>query len=94
MDHRSGWVIVFAAFWINFIVDGSIYSFGPYLVAMQSDLQVSAESVAYIASLQFGFYQICGPMVSVLINLLGFRKVAWMGGTIAGMGESIDDGVL
>lgn len=85
-DTARGWIVVFASFWVNFLVEGSVYSFGPYVVPMVNDLKVSTKSVAFIASLQFGFYLISGPMISVLINWLGSRKVSFIGGLILCLG--------
>lgn len=86
MDSAYGWVIVFASFWICFIIDGSVFSFGPYLKPMMADLGVPNESVAFISSLQYGFYQISAPLISILINLMGFKKVAFIGGCITSLG--------
>lgn len=88
-DTAYGWIVVFASFWVNFIIDGSIYSFGPYLRPMINDLNVPANSVAFISSLQFGFYQISGPLISVLINLLGFQKVSFIGSGITCLGNCL-----
>lgn len=87
MDSAYGWIIVFASFWINFIIDGGVFSFAPYLNVMIVDLHVSNESAAFISSLQYGLYQISAPLVSILINWLGFRTVAFIGGCISGFGK-------
>lgn len=89
MDRAYGWIIVCASFWVSFINDGSIFSFGPYLQPMTADLHVSHERVALLSSLQYGFYQISAPMISILINLLGFRKVAFIGGWISCLGKQM-----
>lgn len=60
-DGGWGWVVVFAAFMSNLIVDGTIYSFGimqDEIVKSSSPVKaerVSVSTVAWVGSLLFGF---------------------------------------
>lgn len=83
----EAWGIVVASFLMTFLIDGSILSFGPYLRPMQNDLQDDAPHVAFISSVQYGCFQLSGPLIGVMVNLFGFRNVALAGGTVAGLGK-------
>jgi len=65
-DGGWGWVIVFAAFMCNLIVDGTIFSFGimqDEIVKASSPIEserVSVSTVAWVGSLLFGFTLLSG----------------------------------
>ncbi|XP_018047910.1 PREDICTED: monocarboxylate transporter 10 isoform X2 [Atta colombica] len=82
-DGGWGWVIVAASFMCNFFVDGIIFSFGVFLNDIADAFSVSKASVAFVNSLQSGFYLMAGPFVSALANRYGFRLVAILGSVIS-----------
>ncbi|KAL0106927.1 hypothetical protein PUN28_015444 [Cardiocondyla obscurior] len=82
-DGGWGWVIVAASFMCNFFVDGIIFSFGVFLNDIADAFSVSKASVAFVNSLQSGFYLMVGPFVSALANRYGFRLVAILGSVIS-----------
>lgn len=59
-DGGWGWVIVAASFMCNFFVDGIIFSFGVFLNDIADAFSVSKASVAFVNSLQSGFYLMVG----------------------------------
>ncbi|XP_076251310.1 monocarboxylate transporter 5-like [Rhynchophorus ferrugineus] len=78
-DGGWGWVIVFASFMCNLIVDGIIFSFGTFLPDIAEDFHVSKAHVTLVGSLMSGFYLIAGPFASAIANRYGFRLVALIG---------------
>lgn len=82
-DGGWGWVVVFASFMSNMIVDGIIFSFGAFLKPISKEFQVTEAHVALVGSLMSGFYLIAGPFASAVANRYGFRVVA-IGGSILG----------
>lgn len=78
-DGGWGWVIAFASFMCNLVVDGIIFSFGMFLPYIADDFGESKAKVALVGSLLSGFYLLVGPFVSALANRYGFRSVAIMG---------------
>ena len=59
-DGGWGWVVVFASFMCNLVVDGIMFSFGVFLDKMSQDFGVSNSRVALVGSLQSGFYLMAG----------------------------------
>lgn len=59
-DGGFGWIVVFASFMCNVIVDGIIFSFGILLPKISSEFDESKATTAWIGSLQTGFYLIVG----------------------------------
>lgn len=55
-DGGWGWVVVFASFMCNVIVDGIIFSFGILLLEISSTFRESKGITAWIGSLQAGCY--------------------------------------
>jgi hypothetical protein len=59
-DGGWGWVVVFAAFYCNVVVDGIIYSFGMLLKDMVDSFHESESKISIVGSLLNGFYLIAG----------------------------------
>lgn len=55
-DGGYGWVVVFAAFMINVIVDGIAYSYGVFLAELREHYQSPAGITAMVGSLLNGMY--------------------------------------
>ncbi|XP_039289346.1 monocarboxylate transporter 2 isoform X2 [Nilaparvata lugens] len=82
-DGGWGWVVVFASFFCNALVDGLVFSFGAFLSQIPESLNESKAAVSLIGSLLSGFYLIAGPVASALANRYGFRSVTVVGSAIA-----------
>jgi hypothetical protein len=59
LDGGYGWVIVFASFMCNFIIDGMGNSFGIFLPEFMKEFKVGGGSVAWAGSL------LCGSVLCV-----------------------------
>ncbi|EEZ98054.2 monocarboxylate transporter 12-B [Tribolium castaneum] len=81
-DGGWGWVVVFASFMCNMIVDGIIFSFGAFIEPIKDEFHVTKAYVALVGSLMSGFYLIAGPFASAVANRYGFRLVAIMGSVL------------
>ena len=82
-DGGWGWVICFASFACNFILDGIAYSFGILLIPLMEYFQSNRSSVAWVGSLLAGVYMTSGPLVGGLVNKFGCRPVCMVGGVVA-----------
>ncbi|KAJ8674039.1 hypothetical protein QAD02_005301 [Eretmocerus hayati] len=81
-DGGYGWVIVFASFMCNMIVDGIAYTFGMFLNDFVVYFNSSAATVSWAGSLLSGVYLMAGPVVSALTNKYGCRVVCMVGSVI------------
>lgn len=81
--HRYGWVIVFASFMCNMIVDGIAYTFGVFLGEFVKYFGEGKGKVAIVGSLLSGVYLSAGPVVSALANKYGCRAVCIAGALIS-----------
>ncbi|ALC43494.1 CG13907 [Drosophila busckii] len=82
-DGGYGWVICFASFMCNMIVDGIAYTFGIFLEAFVDYFHEGKGTVAWVGSLLSGVYLSAGPIVSALANRYGCRAVCIAGSIIA-----------
>ncbi|KRT80991.1 membrane transporter [Oryctes borbonicus] len=82
-DGGYGWVIVFASFMCNMIVDGIAYTFGVFLGEFVSYYGEPKGKTAWAGSLLSGMYLSAGPVVSALTNKYGCRTVCVAGGLIS-----------
>ncbi|KFD71499.1 hypothetical protein M514_06367 [Trichuris suis] len=85
-DGGYGWVIVFASFMANTVVDGIAYSFGIMLPELHSYFKGSVQTVAWVGSVLVGVYSLTGPVASGMINKFGARSVCIAGATIGMLG--------
>ncbi|VDK36263.1 unnamed protein product [Gongylonema pulchrum] len=77
-----GWVVVFASFCANIIVDGIIFTTGEALVGIwEQDFRTTAMQASIAQSLLTGFYLLAGPLASAFANLFGCRLVT-IGGAL------------
>ncbi|XP_026743840.1 monocarboxylate transporter 12 isoform X3 [Trichoplusia ni] len=82
-DGGYGWVVVFASFMCNMIVDGIAYTFGIFLPELVTYFGEGKGTVAWVGSLLSGFYLAAGPVVSALCNKFGCRAVCVAGSFVA-----------
>jgi len=62
-DGGWGWVVVFAAFYCNVVVDGIIYSFGMLMNDMVNTFHEPESKITIVGSLLNGFYLIAGKII-------------------------------
>ncbi|XP_015120902.1 monocarboxylate transporter 4 isoform X2 [Diachasma alloeum] len=82
-DGGYGWVVVFASFMCNMIVDGIAYTFGIFLEEFVRYFGEGKGKTAWAGSLLSGMYLSAGPVVSALTNKYGCRAVCIAGSFIA-----------
>ncbi|KAG5307624.1 MOT12 protein, partial [Pseudoatta argentina] len=78
-DGGYGWVVVFASFMCNMIVDGIAYTFGVFLGEFVKYFGEGKGKTAWVGSLLSGMYLSAGPIVSALTNKYGCRAVCMAG---------------
>ncbi|XP_012253787.1 monocarboxylate transporter 3 isoform X2 [Athalia rosae] len=81
-DGGYGWVVVFASFMCNMIVDGIAYTFGVFLGEFVTYFGEGKGKTAWVGSLLSGMYLSAGPVVSALTNKYGCRAVCIAGSFI------------
>lgn len=81
-DGGYGWVIVFASFMCNMIVDGIAYTFGVFLTEFVDYFKTGKGTAAWAGSLLSGMYLCAGPVVSALTNKYGCRAVCIAGSVL------------
>lgn len=77
-----GWVVVFAAFWSIFILDGVAFTFGSVFSDITRDIGLDESLVAFINSIAIALYFLAAPFASALINRFGFRACIMTGSVI------------
>ncbi|XP_028165847.1 monocarboxylate transporter 12 isoform X8 [Ostrinia furnacalis] len=82
-DGGYGWVVVFASFMCNLVVDGIAYTFGIFLPELVTYFGEGKGTVAWVGSLLSGVYLAAGPIVSALCNKFGCRAVCVAGSLVA-----------
>ncbi|XP_043278696.1 monocarboxylate transporter 3 isoform X2 [Venturia canescens] len=87
-DGGYGWVVVFASFMCNMIVDGIAYTFGVFLGEFVIYFDEGPGKIAWVGSLLSGMYLSAGPVVSALTNKYGCRAVC-MAGSFIGAGAFV-----
>jgi len=85
-DGGWGWVICFASFMCNLILDGLAYSFGVLLPPLVKDFDSNRGTVSWVGSLLCGVYLMSGPIVGGLVNKFGCRFVCILGSVVACIG--------
>ncbi|CAG9133596.1 unnamed protein product [Plutella xylostella] len=84
-DGGYGWVVVFASFMCNLVVDGIAYTFGIFLPELVEYFGEGKGTVAWVGSLLSGVYLAAGPVVSALCNKYGCRAVCVAGSLVASL---------
>ncbi|RWS29010.1 Monocarboxylate transporter 14-like protein, partial [Leptotrombidium deliense] len=85
-DGGYGWVIVFASFMCNLIVDGIAYTFGLFFPYFVVHFHASKGKAALVGSLLSGCYLSAGPIVGALTNKFGCRTITICGSVVAASG--------
>lgn len=66
-DGGYGWVVVFASFMCNLVVDGIAYTFGIFLPELVTYYGEGKGTVAWVGSLLSGVYLAAGELLFVLL---------------------------
>ncbi|XP_069115328.1 monocarboxylate transporter 9-like [Argopecten irradians] len=82
-DGGWGWVIVFASFMCNVIVDGICFTFGQFVQDIISYYDAGHWKATLVGSLLVGCYLLAGPIGGALANRFGCRKVTIFGAILA-----------
>jgi len=82
-DGGWGWVVVFASFMCNMILDGIAYTFGVLLTPLVNHFDSDKGTVSWVGSLLCGMYMLSGPIVGGLVNKFGCRPVCMAGAVLS-----------
>ncbi|KAM7536863.1 hypothetical protein Aperf_G00000086864 [Anoplocephala perfoliata] len=85
-DGGWGWVIVFAAFFIQMIDDGVAVSFGIFLDDLSEEFATSLSVTSWVGAFGYGIPCLAAPLASMLINRFHCRIVCIYGGLISAIG--------
>jgi MFS transporter, OFA family, oxalate/formate antiporter len=94
MNHRAlshprvyyGWYVVAAAFVVNFIGFGCVYTFSTFVESLQNDFAASRGSVSLVFSLAGFLYFGLGIVSGPLADRWGSRRLAVIGMLLTGLG--------
>ncbi|KAK7499882.1 hypothetical protein BaRGS_00008973 [Batillaria attramentaria] len=85
-DGGWGWMVVLGSLVCNIVVDGVCYSFGVFKEQYMLEFNASNEQTGWVGSLLAGCYLTIGPVVSVLAEKYGCRKVTIAGSVVSAVG--------
>ena len=80
------WFIVFGSFFVHFIADGVLFSFGILMHLIKDDLKIELHTVGTIASLFVSLPLLLAPISGALVNKVGCRSMTMFGGLICSFG--------
>ena len=66
-DGEWGWVVCAASFMVNFILDGTMFSFGILLLELLDDLQETKSVTSWVGSAQLGMSMMMGQCLCVCV---------------------------
>lgn len=75
-DGGYGWVIVFASFMCNMIVDGIAYTFGIFLGEFVIYFQTGTGTASWVGSLLSGMYLCAGKNILFYFYLCNYRSLS------------------
>jgi MFS transporter, OFA family, oxalate/formate antiporter len=81
-----GWYVVAAAFVVNFIGFGCVYTFSTFVASLQNDFAASRGSVSLVFSLAGFLYFGLGIVSGPLADRWGSRRLAVIGMLLTGLG--------
>ncbi len=82
----SGWMVVFATFFVLLACTGSTYSFTAFFGELQDTFGASRGAVAQIFSIVLFVYHIVGAGTGVLADRIGSRTLVTIGVMLVGLG--------
>lgn len=81
-DGGYGWVVLVASFFVSFILDGVMYSFGIILDGIKASTGEKEDICNLLSGFNTGFLFCSGPIVAGLANQFGCRAVVMGGGIV------------
>eukprot|EP00794_Sanderia_malayensis_P011334 gene11334-12519_t len=88
-DGGFGWVVVFAAFCVQFLVLGVMNNFGVLFSELLVEFNRGKSKTSWVGSITYGLMFLSGPLSTSLCERLGCRPVAVLGGLIAALGTML-----
>ncbi|XP_033728183.1 monocarboxylate transporter 12-like [Pecten maximus] len=85
-DGGWGWMVAFASFMHNFLLDGVIYTFGIFFDDFLQHFGDSKGKTQTLSSVIGGSYLLIGPLVGVIESRFQCRRVAIVGAMVASLG--------
>ncbi|XP_064594828.1 monocarboxylate transporter 12-like [Liolophura sinensis] len=86
IDGGWAWVICFASFFANFLLDGVLFAFGVIILELLDYFEDSKSKTALVGSVLLGFSIAMGPVVSLLLEFFSCRQVMILGSLISSVG--------
>ncbi|XP_003426396.1 monocarboxylate transporter 13 [Nasonia vitripennis] len=88
-DGGWGWAVLAAAIGINFLIPGTIKSFGVLYVEFLRVFEASPSQASWMPALCYFLYSSLGPLTSILAIKYSYRTVALVGGLFGSTGLMI-----
>lgn len=85
-DGGWGWVVLFSALVVNFLIPGTVKSFGVLFVEFLHVFKASPTAASWMPALCYFLYNSLGPLSSVLSTKYSYKTVTLIGGTFAATG--------
>ncbi|XP_046423431.1 monocarboxylate transporter 13-like [Neodiprion fabricii] len=85
-DGGWGWVVLFSALTVNFLIPGTVKSFGVLFVEFLQVFKASPTAALWMPALCYFLYSFLGPLSSILSMKYSYRTVTLIGGTFAAGG--------
>ncbi|XP_056019381.1 monocarboxylate transporter 14-like isoform X2 [Ostrea edulis] len=86
VENPWGLVIIVSAFCIQFITFGVATSFGVFIVELLRHFDVSLAFVSLIGSINIGIFLGAGPIASILMRKMSYRRVCFLGAALSSVG--------
>lgn len=86
VENPWGLVIIASAFWIQFMAFGMATSFGVYIVELLRHFDVSLAFISLIGSINVGIFLGAGPLASILMRKMSYRRVCFLGAVLSSCG--------
>lgn len=86
VENPWGLVIIASAFWIQFMAFGMATSFGVYIVELLHHFDVSLAFISLIGSINVGIFLGAGPLASILMRKMSYRRVCFLGAVLSTCG--------
>ncbi|XP_018373733.1 PREDICTED: monocarboxylate transporter 1-like [Trachymyrmex cornetzi] len=85
-DGGWGWVVLSSALIVNFLIPGTVKSFGVLFVEFLHVFKASSTAASWMPALCYFLYSSLGPLSSILSTKYSYRTVTLIGGTFAASG--------
>ena len=85
-EHWKSWIIVAAAFYSLFILNGAEYAFGSLMEQLMKQTGLARSTISIAGSTQVALSAFTAPLASLMINKMGTLKVSTIGSIMAMVG--------